>query len=92
MDKIDQEVIKGVLLSVVSTLHMIELEDIEEYVKDIQNNNAMYDTLGPILDPTEYRSTLHSGRRSNVKTELEIAQKLLEIRRLIDQITPVSGR
>jgi hypothetical protein len=87
----EQEFIEMMLRQAIQALVFIELADLEEYVKGISKNNSIYDAVGPILDPTEYRDTLHSGRRDRARTHLQITQKLLEVRRLIDTLSPLKS-
>lgn len=82
----DPETLKATLLTITIMLHSIETTDLEAYVNSVATNNATYDTIGPIVDPTAYRDMLHSGRRDNLRVQLEITRKLLEARRLIDQL------
>jgi hypothetical protein len=82
----EQEFIEMMLRQAIQMLHMIEVADLEEYVSSISKNNSMYDAIGPILDPTEYRDTLHSGRRESARMQLQITQKLLEVRQLIETL------
>lgn len=86
---LDREIMQGMLRQIVGLLHMIPTADIEEYIKGVSANNSMYDAVGPILDPTDYRKTLHSGKRDNLRVELQITEKLLEIRKLINTLTPI---
>lgn len=86
----DREVMQGMLRSVVGLMHMIPTEEIEAYIEGVSANNSMYDAVGPILDPTDYRDNLHSGKRDNMRVELQIVKKMLEIRRLIEQLKPVN--
>jgi hypothetical protein len=87
----DREIMQGMLRQVVGLMHMIPIEDIEEYIKGVSANNNMYDAIGPILDPTDYRKNLHSGKRDNMRVELKIVEKMLEIRKLINTLTPVDS-
>lgn len=80
----DDEIIQSILKTSVGMIHAIDLADLEAYIDRVSANNATYDTLGPILDPTAYREKLYSGQRDALRTELEIARKLLEIRKLVD--------
>lgn len=89
---IDREIMQGMLRQIVGLLHMIPTEDMEEYVQGVSANNSLYDAVGAILDPTDYRDTLHSGKRDNVRVELQIAEKLVEIRKLIDTLKPVKAK
>lgn len=82
----DQEFIEMMLRQAIQMLHMIEVADLEGYVSSVSKNNSTYDAIGPILDPTEYRDTLHSGKRDRVRTQLQIAQKLLEVRQLVETL------
>jgi hypothetical protein len=82
----EQEFIEMMLRQAIQALHFIEVADLEEYVSSISKNNSVYDAIGPILDPTEYRDTLHSGKRDRARTQLEITRKLLEVRQMIDQL------
>lgn len=85
----DREVMQGMLRQIVGLMHMIPTSAIEEYIAEVSANNNMYDAIGPMLDPTEYRKTLHSGKRDNLRVELEIVHKLLDIRKLINKLTPI---
>ena len=82
----EQEFIEMMLRQAIQSLIYVELADLEEYVSSIGKNNNMYDTIGPILDPTEYRDTLHSGERDRVRTQLQITQKLLEVRQMLETL------
>lgn len=86
----DKDVMQSMLRSVVGLMHMIPTEEIEEYIEGVSANNSMYDAVGPILDPTDYRNNLHSGKRDNMRVELQIVRKMLEIRKLIEQLKPVN--
>lgn len=87
----EKEFIEMVLRQAIQMLHMVEVADLEEYVSSISKNNSMYDAIGPILDPTEYRDTLHSGKRDRVRTQLQITQKLLEVRQLVETLKGVQS-
>lgn len=82
----EQEFIEMMLRQAIQSLLYAEIADLEEYVSSISKNNSMYDTIGPILDPTEYRDTLHSGKRDRVRTQLQITQKLLEVRQMLETL------
>lgn len=82
----EQEFIEMMLRQAIQMLHMIEVADLEGYVSSISKNNSLYDVMGPILDPTEYRDTLHSGKRDRARTQLQITQKLLEVRRMVEML------
>jgi hypothetical protein len=71
-------------------LQLLPRVELEAYVESISRNNSIYDSVGPIFDPTEYRQTLHSGRRESARVQLEITRHLMEARKLIDQLKPVS--
>jgi hypothetical protein len=87
----EQEFIEMMLQQAVQALHWIEVADLEEYVSSISKNNSIYDAVGPIQDPTEYRDTLHSGKRDRVRTQLQITQHLLQARRLIATLAPLKS-
>ena len=87
----EQEFIEMMLRQAIQAVHWIELADLEEYVSSISKNNSVYDAIGPILDPTEYRDTLHSGRRDRARTQLEITRKLLEVRQMIEALKGVQS-
>jgi hypothetical protein len=87
----DREIMQGMLRQVVGLMHMISIEDMEAYIEGISENNNMYDAVGPMLDPTEYRKTLHSGKRDNMRVELQIVKKMLDIRKLINTLTPIDS-
>lgn len=82
----DQEFIEMMLRQAIQALHFIEVADLEKYVSSIGENNSIYDAIGPILDPTEYRDTLHSGKRDRARTQLQITRKLLEVRQLVETL------
>ena len=86
----DKEEIQSVLRGFVGMLSLIEVADLEKYVSDVSRNNSVYDAVGPLVDPTEYRQTLTSGRRDQVRVQLEIAKHCLEIRKLFEQL-PVAS-
>jgi len=83
---VDKELIQSILNTSARVLHAIEIADLEAYIEGVSLNNSTYDALGPMLDPTDYRKNLHSGRIDNLKVELQIARKMLEVRKLLDQI------
>lgn len=82
----DTEELQTVLREFVGMLSLISIDDLEKHVNDVARNNNMYDTVGPIFDPTAYRNTLASGRRDHARVQLEIAKHCLEIRKLFDQL------
>lgn len=82
----DKDLIQNFLNTSARVLHAIEVADLEAYIAEASRNNDLYDSIGPIVDPTRYRNDLHSGRRDQLRVELEIARKQLEIRKLLDQL------
>ncbi len=82
----DKELIQSLLNTSARVLHAVEVADLEDYIKEVSRNNSMYETVGPILDPTNFNKNLHGGRLDNLRTELEIARTQLENRRLLDQL------
>ncbi len=82
----NHELIEVFLRNATLSLSALTTEDIEGYINAISRNNSLYDAMGPIVDPTEYRSALHSGRINSARVQLDIARKLLDIRRLMDTL------
>jgi hypothetical protein len=85
----DKELIQSILNTSARVLHAVEIADLEQYIEAVSLNNSTYDALGPMLDPTDYRKNLQSGRLDNLRVELQIARKLLEVRKLLDEIEVV---
>ncbi len=78
--------IQSHLHNIAGMLAFIETADLERYVQSVSRNNSLYDAMGPILDPTEYRDTLHGGKHESAAIQLQIARKMLEIRQLMDTL------
>ena len=87
----NDEFMQGIMQNVVGMLHMIETDDMDAYLKRVSHNNSLYDTMGPITDPTEWRLSSHNGKRESARIQLQIAQKLLEIRKLTDDLEAIHG-
>lgn len=79
----NDEMVRDSLKTVVQLLAFLNTADIEDYVNNVSHNNSMYDAVGAILDPTEYRNTLQSGKRNAARMELDLVRKLLEVRRAV---------
>ena len=81
----DKEFLKNHLATIAVMLAMIPLDELESYVKDNSHHLAMYDALGPMLDPTDYKDAIFGGRRDDAHAQLVIVQKLLDARRAIEK-------
>jgi len=81
----DKEFLKTHLQTIAVMLAMIPLEELEAYVTENSRHLSMYDALGPMLDPTDYRDALYGGRRDDAGHQLSIVQELLHARQAIEK-------
>lgn len=66
-------------------LALIPTEELEAHVRECRNSINRADNLGPILDPTGWMRSRHSGEFQDAKNQLAIAEALLVARKAIDQ-------
>ena len=78
------EFMQSHLRNAAGMLLIIPLDELEAYVKSVRDNNNRWDSVGAIFDPTAFRDAMHNGKRAQAKLELEMAEHLLEVRRLVE--------
>lgn len=78
------EFMQSILRNAAGMLYVIPLDELEAYVKEVRENNNRWDSVGAILDPTAFRDAMHNGKREQAKIELQMAEHLLEVRRLVE--------
>ncbi len=86
------EEITAMLASISMLLATIDLDELGRHVTECKRSLSQWDSVGPIIDPTAYRDSLHSGRRNDAKNQLAIAQALLTARKAIVKRESELGR
>ena len=84
MDELEMKATEFLLVNVARTLGWISTDRLEYYVKAHQDSLSRWGTMGPMIDPTQYRKQLQSGELEDAKHQLEIAEALLTARKAID--------
>jgi hypothetical protein len=83
---VNKEFMQSVLRNAAGMLYIIPLDELEAYVKEVRDNNNRWNSVGAILDPTAFRDAMHNGKLEQAKAELEMAEHLLEVRRLVEAL------
>lgn len=81
----NDEQIQFMMVNILKQLAMIPTDDLETYIRDIEDNNQRFENVGAIVDPTAYRNALYNGELENAKAMLKITKGMLEVRRAIDE-------
>jgi len=81
----NDDFIKMILVRCARSIAMLSTEELEAYVNDHQRNAQQWDSIGSLLEPTAYRDGMYNGANEDAKYQLAIAEKLLEVRKLIDK-------
>ena len=80
------EATKMVLKGILSQLHFIDLEELENGVKADQRSLSYADSTWGMLDPTGYRDAMYSGELEFVRVQAEILVHLRDVRKLMDEM------
>jgi len=73
------------LRSVGTMLIMIDTDELEKHVIYHRRHIEHWTGIGPLLDPTQYRDAIKSGKQQDAILQLEIVEALLKARQAIDK-------
>jgi len=72
------------LQGVGKTLAMIDTSELEAHITEHRLHLEHWTGIGPLLDPTQYREAIKSGKHQDAVLQLEICEALLVARKAID--------
>ncbi len=82
----DKENLTWFLQNLARQLALIPTKELEAYVQNASDADGKFHAIGSLLDPTYYRAVTRNGEYDHAKKQLEIVEKLLEARWMIDEL------
>ena len=80
----DRDNLKIFMLNIVRQIGMLDLDEMRAVNEDAKASHRYWDTIGGLLDPTEYRKLLQGGFEAS-DIQVKIVDHLIAIRELTNQ-------